>query len=213
MFGVLKEEEIEEAACKYFYGMESRIIINMLRKNFNCPLTSSMGRLFDGIASLLDFNKEVSYEGEAAMYVESLAEDFIDSLKGTNNYDYIKRCENIYQWEISGSLPYIININNIIRGIIKDLNNNIDKGCIALKFHNTIIDFSNKICIKLREEYSINKVALSGGVFQNSILLEGIETSLKESGFQVITHRLIPCNDGGLSIGQIVIGNELCKEN
>lgn len=209
----LKEDEIEEAACKYFYGMESRIIINMLRKNFNCPLTSSMGRLFDGIASLLDFNKEVSYEGEAAMYVQCLAEDFIDSLKGTSDYDYIKRCENRYHWGISDSLPYIININNMIRDIIKDLDNNIDKGCIALKFHNTIIDFSNEICIKLREEYRINKVALSGGVFQNSILLDGIEMALKESGFQVITHRLIPCNDGGLSIGQIVIGNELCKEN
>jgi len=100
----------------------------------------------------------------------------------------------------------------MIRDIIKDLDNNIDKGCVAFKFHNTIIDFSNEICIKLREEYSINKVALSGGVFQNSILLEGIEMTLKESGFQVITHRLIPCNDGGLSIGQVVIGNELCKE-
>jgi len=106
LLGALKKEEIEEAVCRYFHGMESRIIINILRKNFNCPLTSSMGRLFDGIASLLDFNKDVSYEGEAAMYVESLAESFIDSLKDTRNYDYIKRCENRYQWEIVDCLPY-----------------------------------------------------------------------------------------------------------
>lgn len=96
----------------------------------------------------------------------------------------------------------------IIIEILEDIYNKKSRYEISLKFHNTVIDFSISAAIKLRDIYKINKVALSGGVFQNEILLNGIINGLKGYGFDVLTHRIIPCNDSGISYGQLLIGNE-----
>ena len=89
-----------------------------------------------------------------------------------------------------------------------DISSNTLKEIIAKKFHNTIINFTIKLCITLRERYGLEKVALSGGVFQNKILLEGIYEGLRKAGFKVYINKEVPCNDGGVSLGQIVIANE-----
>ncbi|CAH2213923.1 Acylphosphate phosphohydrolase (modular protein) [Tepidibacter aestuarii] len=83
---------------------------------------------------------------------------------------------------------------------------------ISKKFHNTVIDFSVKMCTIIAQNYNIHKVALSGGVFQNEILLKGIYEKLASEGFKVYTHKLIPCNDSGICVGQVVIANENSKE-
>jgi len=200
----LKKYSIDCVLEKYFKGRATNIIVNMIEKKFNSPLSSSMGRLFDGVASILGFQENVSYEGEAALYLQNLSEDFTDSFSSLKkSYSYEIQCD---------SSSYVVNTNKIVTEILSDLENLISKGEIAFKFHNTIIEFSHEISLKLREEYNINTVALSGGVFQNPILLVGIKKRLEKSGFNVITHKLIPCNDGGLSIGQVIIANELCKE-
>jgi len=82
-----------------------------------------------------------------------------------------------------------------------------DIGDISMKFHNTIIDMTGYVCREISKKYNINKVALSGGVFQNEILLKGIYKRLKENGFTVLTHKIIPTNDSGISLGQIFIAN------
>ncbi|KMT22237.1 carbamoyltransferase HypF [Clostridium cylindrosporum] len=173
------------------------VILKMIDKKINCPHTSSIGRLFDGIASILGFKGDISYEGEAAVYLEELA-------KGG-------KYSGIYDYKVSAE-PFTIDTTGIIRGILKDMKLSISYEDIALKLHNTIIGFVAYICIRLRNESSINTVALSGGVFQNGLLLEGIYNSLKNNGFKVLTHRIVPCNDSGISLGQIFIANELIKD-
>ena len=94
----------------------------------------------------------------------------------------------------------------IIKEILKDLKNNAEKSVIAMKFHNSVVEFSYEICMNIRHIYNINQVALSGGVFQNDILLVKLHNKLKENNFEVLTHKLIPCNDSGIAIGQLSIG-------
>lgn len=172
----------------------NKIYIEMIRKEINCPKTSSMGRFFDAVAYLLGFNKEVTFEGESAIYLESIV-----SALEIGSYDYDIEL-------INGK--YIINTDNIIIEIIKALKEQTPKEVISMQFHNTIIKFTVDLCVRISEEYEIKKVALSGGVFQNKILLNGIYTSLNKKGFTVYTNKQIPCNDGGISIGQLVIANE-----
>ncbi|MBB6622344.1 carbamoyltransferase HypF [Clostridium gasigenes] len=178
------------------------LIMKIIDNKINTPLTSSMGRLFDGVASLLGFNSKISYEGEAAIYLQNLAESFI---KERSNNIY----EKFYSYDLAISDDMkIINTNKIIKNILEDLKNQVNKGEIAIRFHNTIVEISSNICISLRDRYGINEVALSGGVFQNEILLEKLYLKLKENDFNVLTHKNIPCNDSGISVGQLVIANE-----
>lgn len=172
-----------------------RYITGIIDKEINSPLCSSIGRLFDGIASILGFMDEVSFEGEAAIYLENLANKYKSNEK--YNYDI-----TLYGKE------YIVEYNTIIKEILLDIKSEKSKECIARKFHNTVIRFSKEICLLIRGEYNINKVALSGGVFQNKILLQGLMEALEHANFNVLTHKEIPCNDSGLSIGQLYIGKE-----
>ncbi|GFZ32261.1 carbamoyltransferase [Clostridium zeae] len=170
------------------------IYFDMISKNINSPLTSSMGRLFDAVAYMLGFNRRVTFEGEAAIYLENMAHGNIRAY-----YEFgIEEKEN----------QYVINTTYIIYSILKDLKRQIKKEVIAMKFHNTIIKFTEAMCMKIYNDYDINKVALSGGVFQNNILYERIYNNLISKGFRVYTNNKVPCNDGGISLGQIVIANE-----
>lgn len=168
--------------------------IELIKKDINSPKTSSMGRFFDAVACLLGFNGKITFEGEAAIYLENIA-----YVKELDSYDF-----NI---DLINEI-YIINTDKVIIGIIKDLEEKISKQVIAMRFHNTIIKFTVDLCIKISEYYGIKKVALSGGVFQNKILLESIYNNLREKGFIVYINREIPCNDEGISLGQLVIANE-----
>lgn len=168
-------------------------IISMIKNNINSPLTSSIGRLFDAVSSIIIYKDKISFEGEAAILLETIANKD-ENDKYNYGVDYINE-------------KYIINTDKLIRGIINDLKNNVDIKNISMKFHNTIVDMSLFLCNKLHEKYNINKVVLSGGVFQNEILLENIYKKLKENGFDVFIHKKIPTNDSGISLGQIVIAN------
>ena len=166
----------------------------MIDKNINSPETSSIGRLFDGISSLIGFNSNISFEGEAAIYLQNISNDSI-----TESYTYsIKTINSLY----------ILDFVNIIKGIIKDINNNLAVSIISKKFHNTIINATIEIILILRKDYNISSVALSGGVFQNEILFTGIIDVLEKNNFNIYTHRNIPCNDSGISFGQLIIANE-----
>lgn len=173
---------------------KAKILEAMILGNANSPLCSSMGRLFDGVSALLGFNKIISFEGEAAIYLENICEkseeDFYDC-----NIDYVDN-------------KHLINTDEIIKGIIKDLKHNFNKGKIAKKFHNTIINTIIEVCSRIRDDNGINKVALSGGVFTNEIILKGVYKGLINKEFKVYIHQKIPANDGGISLGQLIIGRE-----
>jgi hydrogenase maturation protein HypF len=175
------------------YNENFKIYIQMMKKNINSPRTSSIGRFFDAVAYLLGFNRKVTFQGEAAIYLENIATE-----NNAKSYDFDID-------SINGK--YIINTDKIIIGVMEDLKEHIQKGVISMKFHNTIIRFTVDLCIKISKVQGINKVAISGGVFQNKILFEGIYHSLKRNNFIVYTNKQIPCNDGGISLGQIVIAN------
>ena len=136
--------------------------------------------------------QEVSFEGEAAINLENISNEKINDFYKYN----ISNEENIL----------IIKLNDFIREIIDDIRLKISNDIISAKFHNTIVEITNDMARKIS---NINVVALSGGVFQNKILLEKTVKKLEESGFNVYTNKIIPCNDSGISLGQLVIANEM----
>jgi len=171
------------------------IIEKMIDRKINSPLTSSCGRLFDAVSSLIGIRDEVSYEGQAAMEMESLCASEIEEGYGFDIYK-----ENG---------EFIIDPERIFKEIISDLKKGVNIEIIAAKFHNTIADFTVNLCGKIRKNTNLNKVALSGGVFQNRYSTERIISLLEKDGFQVYIQRKVPPNDGGISLGQAVVaGNK-----
>ena len=98
-----------------------------------------------------------------------------------------------------------INVTKVLEGIINDLQNGISISKISAKFHNTVIAIITEVAVKIKNETGINKIALSGGVFQNRYILEQSENLLKQTGFQVYSQRLVPANDAGIALGQLAI--------
>ncbi|MEG2935995.1 MAG: carbamoyltransferase HypF, partial [Clostridium sp.] len=199
-----EKEKVKEALNGLVEGNKVEVILAAIAGSKRNNLCSSMGRLFDGVASLLGFEDKVTYEGEGAIYLENLAIWYKEKeIKKIESYVYRINCKD-------GML--IIDTRVMIQQILLDLKLEKEVGEIALRFHETIIEFSKDICERLRSKYNINKVALSGGCFQNNLLLEGIYHHLSDSGFEVLTHKNIPCNDSGISIGQFFIANEIARE-
>lgn len=171
-----------------------KILIDMISKKVNSPLTSSLGRLFDGVASILGIRSHVSYEGQAAMELEMIAAENIN-----RTYDY--------EW-IEGDC-YKILPGPIIRGVVKDLEDGVNISVISARFHFTLIRLFSDLCRIIRVSNGLERVVLSGGVFQNSIILSGLIKSLKKEGFKVFAHTKVPANDGGISLGQAVIASAI----
>jgi hydrogenase maturation protein HypF len=167
-----------------------KIIVEMILKCVNSPQTSSLGRLFDGVAAIIGIRQQVNFEGQAAMELEMLAADDADSM-----YDF--------EW-VSGD-AFKIFPAPIIRGVVRDLQNGLSTAEIGAKFHKTIVALFAEVCTSVRNESDLNRVVLSGGCFQNSILLAGLIQKLESRNFQVFTHRQVPANDGGISLGQALV--------
>lgn len=197
-------ENIMEVLPKSFPEKQVNLVLSVLCSNPRTNLCSSMGRLFDGVASFLGFTDKITFEGEAAIYLENLARIYKEKPScEKETYEYQLKCKDGV---------YVFNTNSIIGDILSDIKDQVDYGRIALKFHRTIIEMCCQMCVKLRAKCEINKVALSGGVFQNNILLCELYDRLKSEGFQVLIHKRIPCNDSGISVGQFFIANEIAKE-
>lgn len=167
-------------------------ILKMIESEFNSPETSGIGRLFDGVSGLLNICHNASYEGQAAIELE---------MRSNMNQ---KARPYPFEWR-GKTYPYQIQIAPIIKGIISDIKEGRGVGEIGFRFHLTLIILFSELCLFLKKETGLNRVALSGGVFQNMILLKGLYKSLTQSGFQVFTHSKLPPNDGGISLGQISI--------
>jgi len=160
-----------------------------LERGINSPLTSSMGRLFDGISAILGLRYRVSYQAQGAILLEELA-----SKSSTRESYPVKLTEDRVDWR------------EMVAAVLEELDRGVPKEEIARKFHNWVVESSVKVCTTLKEERGVSTVALSGGVFQNRLLTESLAERLKEEGFRVVTHQIVPPNDGGLSLGQAVYG-------
>jgi len=177
--------------------VEVEVIKRQVERKINSPLTSSMGRLFDAISALLGIRCEIDYEGQAAVELEMAAYEE-DYAHAQESYPYrIVEDEGIR----------IVRLKDLLSAVIGDLHQGISKGRISVKFHNTVAQMINEMCHLIADETGVSQVALSGGVFQNRLLLRKAVSLLESSGFQVFTHRQVPCNDGGISLGQAVIAN------
>ncbi|GKU25907.1 carbamoyltransferase HypF [Clostridium folliculivorans] len=180
------------------FGERGLTLLRILNSSFSFPLTSSMGRLFDAVASILEIRDIVTYEGQASMELEACLQEGV---------------EGSYTYEIVEGELSIIKTYSIITQILDDMISGLSKGIISAKFHNTIINFTVDMCMKVSTFSGLKEVALSGGVFQNSYLLRNIIKRLKDNDFNVYTQSSIPCNDGGISVGQLCIANEIIKNS
>jgi hydrogenase maturation protein HypF len=181
----------------HIYGSKVKMLLKMIDKNINCMETSSMGRFFDAVSSILNICQRVTYEGQASMELEAL-------INGDDNSSYGYKILTKNEELIIDTIP-------IINGIVDDIKTGTSKHIISKRFHNTIINFSLDICKRLRGLYNINDTVLSGGVFQNTYIFVGLTKALQREGFKVYSHSIVPTNDGGLALGQIVIANEKIK--
>ena len=169
------------------------LVKQMIVKDINCPLTSGAGRLFDAVSAILGLCSRSTFDSEAPMRLESA----IDS-----NTDLS------YPFSLNGSVIF----RDTFLSILSDLSHS-NISLIAAKFHNTIAQVILEVSEKIRKDFSINKVVLSGGVFQNKYLLEKSVQKLLQHRFMVYTNHFVPANDGGISLGQLVIASkklELC---
>jgi hydrogenase maturation protein HypF len=186
--------------------VEMEAIKRQIERKINSPLNSSMGRLFDAISALLGIRGEIDYEGQAAVELEMAAYSSVIA-KGL---DEAISCSNeSYPYRIVEDKGIrIVRLRNLLSAVIEDLHQGVSKGEISVKFHNTVAQMINEMCRLIADETPmVSGVALSGGVFQNRLLLRKTVSLLESSGFQVFTHRQVPCNDGGISLGQAVIAN------
>jgi len=192
--------------------VEIEVIRRQIARKINSPLSSSMGRLFDAISALLGIRGEIDYEGQAAVELEVAAlSSVIAGLgrSGARELDHaISDHNESYPYRIAeDGGTRIVHLRDLLSAVIEDLHQGISKGRISVKFHNTIAQMIGEMCHLIADETGISCVALSGGVFQNRLLLRKTVSLLESSGFQVFTHRQVPCNDGGISLGQAVIAN------
>ncbi|HEX3515429.1 MAG TPA: carbamoyltransferase HypF, partial [Trebonia sp.] len=167
----------------------------MARRRVNAPLTSSAGRLFDAVAALLGVRDEITYEGQAAIELEQLADPG----------EARRYRAGIETAPIEAGEPFVVRGGDLVAAARDDLALGVPAAHIAARFHNGVAALIEDGCVLLREQHALNTVALSGGVFQNLLLLRRTAARLENSGFTVLTHSRVPCNDGGISLGQAVI--------
>ena len=164
------------------------VVNNALKEGIMCCQSSSMGRLFDAVAAIIGLRDEITYDAQAAIELESVAEPI-----NKDCYDYHIE---------SDAEQLVISYDGIIRGIAEDISSGVEKGRISAKFHNTVIDATTECICQIRDRTGINDAVLSGGVFENQYILLGLIRELSAAGFKVYHNQRVPINDGGVSFGQ-----------
>lgn len=189
----LGEEVTEEDLPFQVKAAEFKLLKQMIAKDLNSPLTSSCGRLFDAVAALAGIRERVSYEGQAALELEMCLEG---SAQGEAGYPFEIRKEQ--DLLLIDSIP-------MVRQLLKDLQDGINVSVLSARFHNGLSAVVVDVCKILRDVVGDRPVVLSGGVFQNRYLTERTMALLRDAGFEVLVHRQVPPNDGGLALGQALI--------
>ncbi len=176
---------------------EIDIIKRQMKQGINSPLTSSAGRLFDGISALAGVRGEVEYEAQAAIELEMIAFDELEGVGGKPYPFSIVEEQGVK----------VVKLGELISAVVQDIRDQIPVSAVSIKFHRTMAQIIVDMCNIISRERGINKVGLSGGVFQNRLLLKLAVAALHKEGLTVLTHRLVPCNDGGISLGQAVVAD------
>jgi len=183
MFGFSVYSSIEQAAIR-----------KQVESGLNAFPTSSMGRLFDAVASICNVRQAVNYEGQAAIEFEALVDE---AEEGCYIFEIIE--DSVLR------NTYCVKIDGVIRAVAADVRSGVPTPLIAARFHNGLAQLVLDLCEKMRRERGLTEVALSGGVWQNVTLLQKTLDRLRGADFVVYTHHLVPPNDGGLALGQAII--------
>jgi hydrogenase maturation protein HypF len=175
------------------------VLRRQLERGTYCVPTSSMGRLFDAVSSLLGVRHVVSYEAQAAIEMETAAAAFLGTARdyrfATVRTDSVPNRSRRAEFDPAP----------VLRGIVDDVRNGVPSGVIAAGFHVAVARLVVDCAERVRDDTGLGQVALSGGVFQNVLLVRLAREYLTARGFEVLTHRLVPPNDGGLALGQVAI--------
>ncbi len=163
----------------------------MLETGLNCPLSSGMGRLFDGAAALLGIRSQCSYEGQGAVLLEAAA---------------AQEEEGLYPYRLEGR-PLVFDWREMIRAMVRELEEGQGAGLVAARFMNTLVDMAAETAEAARRETGLDRVCLSGGSFQNMYIMRRLPERLRARGFRVYRHRRVSCNDEGLALGQLMIAD------
>jgi len=174
-----------------FPPLEERILRRQLAGGINSPLTSSAGRLCDAVAGALDVCRQRTYEGQPAVELEMAA---------------VAAADGCYPAAIRpGPDGLILDSLAIFKGAVEDFWQGTAPAVVAARFHNSLVQLLAAACVQAREEHRLELVALSGGVFQNALLVTGLKKRLEELGFEVLSHSLAPPNDGCIALGQVAV--------
>ena len=201
----------------FLAGHECGVILEMVQKRLNSPLTSSCGRLFDAVAAMSGGRQIIHYEAQAAIELMQLA--------GGELGEEVFSCE-VYEEDAIAELSSVsartklipsgcmlkISVRSLIREVAQAVQAGMAQSEISRRFHGALVAAFTWVAEEARRREAINTVALSGGVFQNRLLLEGMLASLGRAGFRVLVHKELPCNDGCISLGQAVIGREALRK-
>lgn len=185
-------DKFEEVAARLdlsFPDLEWRVLLRQLSTGWHSPVTTSAGRLFDAVAAAAGICRRRTYEGQPALELEMAADP---------------EEHGFYPAEVQqDGETLILDTPSIFRGVVEDRLAGRDNAVIAARFHLSLAKSLTRMSLMLRERTGLNLIALSGGVFQNGLLSMQLETRLAQQGFEVLTHKLIPPNDGGISLGQV----------
>jgi len=187
-----------ERARELFHDVdpdELDLVIQQTEKGVNAIDTSSAGRLFDAVSALLGIRRDVTYEAQAAIELESAVDRSID---------------RTYPYEVRDEGALVVDPSPVVLAVLEDVTSGVDRSEIAATFHNTVAEFCRDIAGRLAERHDLGSVALCGGVFQNRLLLRRLVGLLESDGLEVLLPSEVPVNDGGVSLGQAVVANERC---
>lgn len=191
LYGDRALQRADLAPLKAFTSQELAILRTMLSRNINCPLTTSVGRLFDAAAAIAGLCQRIRFEGQAAMALEF-------ALHGIETDD-------TYPFPLTISSPSaILDWSLLVEKVIYDVLQGVPVGMISVKFHNALID----AILAVARHANIEKVVLTGGCFQNRYLTEHAVTRLQAAGFRPYWHQRVPPNDGGIALGQLVAASQ-----
>jgi hydrogenase maturation protein HypF len=195
MFGAEVCTLTELASVCAFPPQERRIVRTMLDRGLQSPLTSSVGRLFDAVASIIGLRQDTTFEGQAAMDLEFALDGVVT--------------DRVYPWRFdSRATATVIDWAPMMQALLTDLRRGLPKGQLAAVFHNTLAEIIVAVATRQRE----TRVVLTGGCFQNRYLTERSVTRLRAAGRQPFWHHLVPPNDGGIAVGQVAAALRLALE-
>jgi hydrogenase maturation protein HypF len=174
-----------------FTVSERELLKQVVKKSLNCPRTSSAGRLFDGVAALLGLHQKTSFEGQAAMAMEFTAGPYNENQEAAPYpIEIVQQIDGVFMadWQ------------PMLMALLADLSRGVATSLMASRFHDTLVAMG----VETATRVGVKRVALSGGCWQNSLLMQRMGSALTHSGFEVYRHHEIPPNDGGIAVGQLM---------